>query len=327
MTPKPPGFYPDDDDVLRYWDGNEWTDQIKPTPDEGIAESDDELKWHQKKRWRAVGVVAALLFAAGSLASGVLIAGELDSEVLGETEVATDAPPIEESADQDQDADPAQQDEQNDQDDQDEDPATTANDDEADAVDEPATATTAATDQPEPAIAEETTTVQPAEAAPAEPAQNETDVAAEDGAEPVDEAVTTTAAPPTTVQEVQQLEWVCGGQTIQIVVADGDDPAEVCNEVLGIVWIDAIFEDIPALGDRAFELEAWDTYEESARGLCPALENLTTADEAQTAFLDAWNGFDPEMQQTLFPGGQDEFIMFAEVSTGVFCPDTIEALQ
>ena len=43
MTPKPPGFYPDDDDVLRYWDGNEWTDQIKPTPDEEIAESDDCL--------------------------------------------------------------------------------------------------------------------------------------------------------------------------------------------------------------------------------------------------------------------------------------------
>ena len=337
MTSKPPGFYPDDAGTMRYWDGNDWTDQTKPAPSTDLVKVDQERAWHEKTLWRVCGGVLAVFFVIGSLASGVVIGRALSVGGDSDQEVATDVAGITEQPAQDQpgaaaDTEPADQ--------------VAATDGESEPQEaeqsltpEPEEQEAAAPEQGEETeSAEEATAAQPAEAETAvpEPVEAEEAQPAEGAAgenpEPVEETTattttTTTEAPAADAQEVQQVEWVCGGQTIQIVVAAGDDPADVCNEVLGIVWIDAVFENLPDLAERAGELNAWDTYEASARGFCPAFEGLGTQAEADAAVLTAWGSFDAEMQSSLFPGGQDEFAEFAEVSSAVFCPGTLDALR
>lgn len=71
--PPPPGWYPWNPNVSRYWDGVRWTDQTAPIP-RGPAAAQPYLrtqpKWHQR-RWvrRGLGFGAVLL--VGTIASTI----------------------------------------------------------------------------------------------------------------------------------------------------------------------------------------------------------------------------------------------------------------
>ena len=71
----PPGFYPDQNGVQRYWDGTAWTDQTQqaaaatPVAPQLPNRQKGERPWFKKKRFIIPGVVVAL-FLIGGIAGG-----------------------------------------------------------------------------------------------------------------------------------------------------------------------------------------------------------------------------------------------------------------
>lgn len=75
----PPGYYPDQNGVQRYWDGNAWTEQTgqaepaaSPTSHAAspTALKNDGRQWFTKKRYWIPGVVVALLIVGSAVGSG-----------------------------------------------------------------------------------------------------------------------------------------------------------------------------------------------------------------------------------------------------------------
>jgi len=80
----PPGFYPDQSGVSRYWNGSEWTDQNEPratpepvptqTPSKGksvdSSHNDSAGPWFKRKRFVISAAALVLLFVAGFLVFG-----------------------------------------------------------------------------------------------------------------------------------------------------------------------------------------------------------------------------------------------------------------
>jgi len=66
----PPGFYPDQNGVQRYWDGTAWTEQTQqaaatPSAPHQANGQEGERPWFKKKRFIIPGVVVALLWIGG----------------------------------------------------------------------------------------------------------------------------------------------------------------------------------------------------------------------------------------------------------------------
>jgi hypothetical protein len=70
----PPGFYPDGQGVLRYWDGLQWTEQVQsptvsPVMDRAPASRSDR-PWFKKKRVIIPAALVAMLFIGGVAGGG-----------------------------------------------------------------------------------------------------------------------------------------------------------------------------------------------------------------------------------------------------------------
>jgi hypothetical protein len=76
----PPGYYPDQKGVQRYWDGNAWTEQTDqfatamptatPAARPAGVKTGDERPWFKKKRYWIPGVLVALLIVGSAVGSG-----------------------------------------------------------------------------------------------------------------------------------------------------------------------------------------------------------------------------------------------------------------
>lgn len=69
--PAPPGYYPDSNGAMRWWDGSQWTDRIQPAaPVAAAAPGGTDRDWYKKKRFVIPMALLVLVIGAAAMSGG-----------------------------------------------------------------------------------------------------------------------------------------------------------------------------------------------------------------------------------------------------------------
>ncbi len=93
----PPGFYPDNQGTMRWWDGAAWTEQVQQGgPPAATSQaplsgtSDPKRAWYAKKRWWAVAAVFVIIAVAAASGGGDDPGDDAPSAASGSTTPSTE---------------------------------------------------------------------------------------------------------------------------------------------------------------------------------------------------------------------------------------------